>query len=248
VQAVPPIAIYSNGNKLACRVAGGFSLVEMAIVLVIIGLIVAVISGGQHLIKNAEVKGIIIEIGNYTEAFNNFEDKYQNLPGDLTEDMAGRFFTGAATHSNDTDKGNSKWDDFAERNLAWAQISQSGMVNFNYVADSDAVVGVNRPESLIDGAGWDIDEQETLPKSGVDIGKHFIIASNGAANDFLDGEKLSIDHHIMVDAKIDKPNSPLEGYYVVLTGDCVNDAGSGNYFYEESAGSCVGAYLFKTTE
>ena len=115
------------------------------------------------------------------------------------------------------------------------------------MADSDAVVGVNRPESIIDGAGWDISEEETLPKSGVDIGKHFIIASNGN-DEFLNGAKLSIDHHIMVDAKIDRPNSPLGGDYVVLTGDCVNDAGSGNYFYEESAGSCVGAYLFKTTE
>ena len=60
----------------------GFTLVEIAIVLVIIGLLLGGVMKGQELIKSAKVKALIQEINGYSAAFNTYIDKYGALPGD----------------------------------------------------------------------------------------------------------------------------------------------------------------------
>ena len=61
----------------------GFTLIEMSIVLVIIGLIVGGILKGQELINSAREKNIITQLDQARAAVNTFEDKYQALPGDF---------------------------------------------------------------------------------------------------------------------------------------------------------------------
>jgi len=60
----------------------GFTLIEMSIVLVIIGLIVGGILVGQDLIHAAEVPAQITQIEKYNQAVNTFRGKYGDLPGD----------------------------------------------------------------------------------------------------------------------------------------------------------------------
>ena len=60
----------------------GFTLVEIAIVLVIIGLLLGGVMKGQELIKSAKVKALIQEINGYSAAFNTYLDKYGAIPGD----------------------------------------------------------------------------------------------------------------------------------------------------------------------
>lgn len=68
----------------------GFTLVELAIVLIIIGLLVGGVLQGQELIKQAQIRNILSSIREYDTAVNTFRAKYNNaLPGDLTQ--AGAF-------------------------------------------------------------------------------------------------------------------------------------------------------------
>jgi prepilin-type N-terminal cleavage/methylation domain-containing protein len=65
--------------------SGGFTLVELSIVLVIIGLIVGGVVGGQSLIESAKSQKIIRELSTINTAWNTFQLQYDALPGDFDE-------------------------------------------------------------------------------------------------------------------------------------------------------------------
>lgn len=60
----------------------GFTLIEMSIVLVIIGLIIGGILKGQEIIESSRQKNVITQIDAMRSAINTFADKYNALPGD----------------------------------------------------------------------------------------------------------------------------------------------------------------------
>ena len=59
----------------------GFTLIELSIVLIIIGLLVAGITGGASLIKSAELRSVMSEIRNYQTALNAYYTATGDLPG-----------------------------------------------------------------------------------------------------------------------------------------------------------------------
>lgn len=64
------------------RSDGGFTLIELSVVLVVIGLIVGGILVGQDLIKSAQIQKLGTMIEQLNTAVNTFEGKYNCLPGD----------------------------------------------------------------------------------------------------------------------------------------------------------------------
>jgi prepilin-type N-terminal cleavage/methylation domain-containing protein len=60
----------------------GFTLVEIAIVLVVIGLLLGAILKGQELIDSSRVKSAINEINGIKAAYNGYIDRYKRVPGD----------------------------------------------------------------------------------------------------------------------------------------------------------------------
>ncbi len=63
-----------------------FSLVELSIVLIIIGLLAIGITGGQSLIENAKIKNLANEIDGWRKALLIFKAKNDRWPGDLDND------------------------------------------------------------------------------------------------------------------------------------------------------------------
>jgi prepilin-type N-terminal cleavage/methylation domain-containing protein len=60
----------------------GFTLVEIAIVLVIIGLLLGGVLKGQELITQAKIKNVANDFNGISAAFYGYQDRYKRLPGD----------------------------------------------------------------------------------------------------------------------------------------------------------------------
>ncbi|MEZ5813233.1 MAG: prepilin-type N-terminal cleavage/methylation domain-containing protein [Alphaproteobacteria bacterium] len=62
----------------------GFTLVELAVVMIIIGLLIGGILKGQELIVNARVTATASQMESMSAAVNGFRDAYSSIPGDMS--------------------------------------------------------------------------------------------------------------------------------------------------------------------
>jgi prepilin-type N-terminal cleavage/methylation domain-containing protein len=76
----------ASADKLASE--RGFTLVELAIVLVIIGLIIGGVLKGQELFANARLKSTLMDVDAIRAASATFQDRYAGFPGDYFEGQA----------------------------------------------------------------------------------------------------------------------------------------------------------------
>ena len=70
-------------NKLRLRTGQGFTLIELSIVIVIIGLIVAGVVGGQALVEQAKLRSQISQLNKFEVAYHAFKLEYDAIPGDF---------------------------------------------------------------------------------------------------------------------------------------------------------------------
>jgi prepilin-type N-terminal cleavage/methylation domain-containing protein len=122
------------------RSEGAFTLIEMAIVLVIIGLIVGGVLVGQDLIRAAAVRATIWQIEKYNTAVNTFRGKYDGLPGDLNASLAAQFGFSARGSSEGQGDGNGVIEGSQEAHCGfcagtgevgvfWVDLSQAGLID-----------------------------------------------------------------------------------------------------------------------
>jgi len=80
-----------NGNEAKAGIGShlmrrstqaGFTLVEIAIVLVIIGLLLGGILKGQEMITQAKIKNVIADFSGLSAAYYGYQDRYRAIPGD----------------------------------------------------------------------------------------------------------------------------------------------------------------------
>jgi len=81
----------------------GFTLVEIAIVLMIIGLLIGGILRGQELIQSARVRNLVDQKSAVQTAYIGFLDRYRMLPGDLTAAQAAIVGNGVLAAPGPTD-------------------------------------------------------------------------------------------------------------------------------------------------
>jgi len=109
----------------------GFTLVEIAIVMVIIGLLLGAVLKGQEMITNARAKNIENEYNGIVAAIYSYQDRYRALPGD--DDKADRF--GLDCSANQCGDGDGTIDgnfdsegDTDESRLFWLHLRNAGLV------------------------------------------------------------------------------------------------------------------------
>jgi prepilin-type N-terminal cleavage/methylation domain-containing protein len=117
----------------------GFTLVEIAIVLVVIGLLLGGILKGQELITSARVRNIADQNSGVQAAYYGFIDRYRQVPGDWSADNARKAIPGVTTGGN----GNGRLDsangrDFTEALALWEHLSKARFIQGSYSGGSEA--------------------------------------------------------------------------------------------------------------
>jgi prepilin-type N-terminal cleavage/methylation domain-containing protein len=123
------------------RDSHGFTLLEIAIVLVIIGILLGGVLKGQELITSARVRNLISQQDGVKTAFFGFEDRYRAVPGDYSQ--ADININCGATVCIDGN-GNGRIEAgtggaIHEEILAWQHLSASSFIAGSYTMANSAV-------------------------------------------------------------------------------------------------------------
>jgi prepilin-type N-terminal cleavage/methylation domain-containing protein len=159
----------------------GFSLVELSIVLVILGLLTGGILTGQSLIRAAELRAITTEFANIQTAIRTFQGKYFALPGDMNNAEAfwGTMATGTCPNATagtgtQTCNGNGQITAGATASQSgepftfWQQLANAGLIEGSYTGIAGpntskpgrgSVIGENVPASKMSGVGYYVEYQ-----------------------------------------------------------------------------------------
>ncbi len=120
----------------------GFTLIEIAIVLVIIGLLLGGVLKGQELINAARVRNIAAQLDGVKIAYLGFQDRYRAYPGDVPDLVAvAQIPNVGATGGCGVVGGfcGNGLIDPAENLVAWGQLSKSGFINGSYAGNVGTV-------------------------------------------------------------------------------------------------------------
>ena len=196
----------------------GFTLIEIAIVLVIIGLLLGGILKGQELINSARVKNLATDFRNIPLFIYGYQDRFRVLPGDdpaADTHVAGIVATTpAGTQGNGVINGN--WNSAGpgdESFLFWEHVRRAQLAP----GTTDIAAADYRPGNAAGGrigiqSGTNVAANAPIQAGGVGIRGAYIICSEGILGSFA----------IQLDTQMDDANTatgsmmatPTTGYAV----------------------------------
>ena len=132
------------------RKAAGFTLIEIAIVLVVIGLLVGAVLTGQELIGSARVRNLADSSAGIRSAYFAFVDRYRRVPGDWNASAAGEAL-GVTVNGGGNDNGridNDSGTEWVEPNGLWEQLAKAGFLQGEFAGDAVAPTPSNQRAPL----------------------------------------------------------------------------------------------------
>ncbi len=214
----------------------GFTLVELAIVMVIIGLLIGGVLKGQEMIANAQINATVAQFKGVDAATSTFRDMYDALPGDITN-PAVRIpnCTGTCNANGD---GNSVLTNapgsIAGENLAfWGHLAAADLLSGIDLTTGNPIWGMNLPSAKI-GGGLTVGYTATgVLTNGLGTGRggHWIMLQGLPAT--AGSDAATAGEAARIDRKMDD-GSPGSGS--VISGQAVNgQCGVSATVYNEAA-------------
>jgi prepilin-type N-terminal cleavage/methylation domain-containing protein len=159
----------------------GFTLIELSIVLVIIGLIVGGVLVGRDLINAAAIRAQISQIEQFNTAANTFKIRYGYLPGDIPDNEAVGFgFDSDLSRNGDgiidgRRALNTRYPQYqvsGETNLFWVDLGKSGLIGGNFIYNTNNNLNISG-DSI----------SQYLPHSKMGTDKYVYVWSGGSSVD-----------------------------------------------------------------
>jgi hypothetical protein len=259
---------HKKTNKSGANPAGiysaqqGFTLIHMAIVLMIVALLVSSAIMGEELVGAYRVHSQISQLATWDEAVRTFYDKFEGLPGDLLAIKAERegLVTGDGTPGHGDNDGKIspcnlgwQWHLGCETALFWSQLADSGLIKDSYNADSRFTNGRLTHVGSLDpylpqssfGEGiyvtvWNTDKSQPSPGKQLPYGNYYEISRLRGVEEekFIDDSKaLTPAQSYAFDSKIDD-GLPFSGR-VVVNGDADWPKDAWGSFAKPDISNCV---------
>lgn len=211
----------------------GFSLVELSIVLVILGLLTGGILGGKSLIDAAELRAVTTEFSQWQTAVNTYRQKYMDYPGDM--ETATRFWP------DDTDNGNGDGvigyhgsayggsDQPTEHFLFWQHLALAGLIQGEYTGESATgsswhhAAGENAPVSKFGSASWAVDSTSDHENVMFDVPRSNVLEFGmPGVEEMVYGAAMTPEEAWNIDAKLDDGLPGKGGVVAIRWNDCTN--------------------------
>jgi prepilin-type N-terminal cleavage/methylation domain-containing protein len=234
----------------------GFTLIEIAIVLVIIGLLLGGVLKGQELITSARVRNLIAQQDGIKAAFFGFQDRFRSMPGDYATASTTLKCPSGTTCLNGNGNGiieraaTGTGVEQHEEILTWMHLSSAGFLNGSYqmTAGETAPTETNSPRNP-----YNVFLEFVHDNDYYDTASPPIVKLN-----LKTGSQIPVEIVAEVDRKIDDGHaqrgsfrfSPyngtgtdLPGPGAATSGACVNTANQ-TWFISEGQANCGGTSLF----
>jgi len=229
-----------------------FSLVELSIVLVILGLLTGGILAGQSLIRAAEIRSVSADFNRYSAASMAFRDKYMALPGDMRNATSfwgtdsggcpnGGGSTGTCNGNGDGIIGNGTLGNTCENQEFWRQLALAGLIEGKYTPQtaancfSNSIPGTDSAKLRIADSGMlityvgPVTTNASFPGTVVFQGNYqnvYFIARVGGTNGVPLTPMLKPEEQWSVDTKLDDGLPGKGNVLSVYPGTYTNAAGS----------------------
>lgn len=170
----------------------GFTLIELTVVVIVIGLVVGAVVVGRDLLHGARLRAQVWQLEQFDGALGAFRAKYASLPGDLSASHAAAL--GFVARSGEPGRGDGNglldaceaFDPFSsgvplgcEIVLFWSDLASARMVSGTFSAAADAYIVITVPEDAFQyfpkaviAASWDA---VVVPVRCVSTGHYYMI-------------------------------------------------------------------------
>jgi prepilin-type N-terminal cleavage/methylation domain-containing protein len=197
------------------RKQSGFTLIELAIVLVIIGLLLGSVLKGQSWVDSAKVKNMAADFRNVPAYIYVYQDKFRALPGDDAHAVDHLGSASGAQNTTNAGKGNGqldgRWNDTpavtSETTLFWQHVRLAGLsAGATEISDEDYI-----PKNA-DGGNIGFEAGRVTEPAIKGLGGTYVLCSSGILGKYVKQLDITLDNGNTASGSM--MATPFSGYAV----------------------------------